>query len=89
MNHGLLHDTLFTSFVMIYYFVSVFNFFCNKYELFRYLPGLNLYRLSCLCFNFCHRLGYIIVNFSSIGPKSSENVFQGDVSANSTNIYFV
>ena len=59
---------------MIYYFVSVFLFFCNKYELFHYLPGLNLYRLFCLCFNFCHVLGYIIANFSSIGPKSSVNV---------------
>ena len=25
-----------------------FSFFCNKYEVFHYLPGTNLYCLSCL-----------------------------------------
>ena len=69
MNHEA-SACLFTLFVMMYYFVSVFLFFFrNKYEVLRYLPGLNLSCLSCLCFNFCHGPGYIITNFSPIGPN--------------------
>ena len=39
----------------LHYFITLFPFsflFCNEYEVFHYLPGLNLYCLSCLCFKF-------------------------------------